>query len=89
VLFGKGFTLSIDQHSPDLLRLHQKQSVECSAFITAYNPFDAELTFSQNAERQSILTAELRQRGLGFVPGVGQHPSNGWAGEPSFLVLGC
>ena len=31
---------------------------------------------------------ELKTRGLAFVDAIGQHPTNGWAGEPSFLVFG-
>jgi len=30
----------------------------------------------------------LRLRSLPFIERVGQHPSNRWAPEPSFLVLG-
>jgi CubicO group peptidase (beta-lactamase class C family) len=48
----------------------------------------AELTESENARRQRALASELRSRGLVFVDGVGQHPSNGWPGEPSMLVFG-
>ena len=31
---------------------------------------------------------ELKTRSLAFVDAIGQHPTNGWAGEPSFLVFG-
>jgi hypothetical protein len=31
--------------------------------------------------------AELKRRGLKFIEGNGQHPSNNWPGEPSVLVL--
>ncbi len=41
-----------------------------------------------NEARQQALHAELTQRALSVIPGVGQHPSGAWTGEPSFLVLG-
>jgi len=31
---------------------------------------------------------ELKTRGLACVDAIGQHPTHGWAGEPSFLVFG-
>ena len=30
----------------------------------------------------------LAGRGFPCLPGVGQHPTNGWPGEPSVLALG-
>lgn len=51
-------------------------------------PYSAELTAVENERRQRNLAAELRSRSLSFADGVGQHPSNGWAAEPSFLVFG-
>ena len=34
------------------------------------------------------LANELTDRGLMLIPGAGQHPSNDWPAEESFLVLG-
>jgi hypothetical protein len=88
-VFGSSPTvLTIGRQSPDLAQLHKSHAVGCSAFITAYNPFSAALDDVANAKRQASLAEELRQRSLGFVDGVGQHPSNEWPGEPSFLVFG-
>lgn len=81
-------TLLIGRHSSDLAQIHKAHSVQCSAFITACNPFSKSFDDEANAERQASLAAELRHRSLNFVDGVGQHPSNQWPGEPSFLVLG-
>ena len=36
-----------------------------------------------------MLAAALRSLGLPFFDGLGQHPSNGWQGEASFLALGA
>ena len=41
-----------------------------------------------NDARQTVLARELQERDLTYIRGVGQHPTNGWTGEQSFLVLG-
>ena len=76
---GLELRLLVDQPSQALDLAHRRHRSGCSASITAGNPDSAELTSGEN---------ELRQRSLAFVDGLGQHPSNGWAGEPSFLVFG-
>lgn len=81
-------TLIVDQPNPDLDRAHRRHGVACSAFITACNPFSVRLTDAENADRQAGLAADLRARSLSFTDGIGQHPGNGWLGEPSFLVFG-
>ena len=42
---------------------------------------------TDNRIRQRELADELVRRGLAYLPGIGQHPSNNWPGEESFLVL--
>jgi hypothetical protein len=85
---GLELTLVIDQPNPALELAHRRHRADCSAFITACNPYSAELTAAENELRQGNLATELRSRSLSFADGVGQPPSNGWAGEPSFLVFG-
>jgi hypothetical protein len=85
---GLELALVIDQPNPALELAHHRHRADCSAFITACNPYSAELTPGENERRQRHLAEELRSRSLSFADGVGQHPSNGWAGEPSFLVFG-
>ncbi|MFN8864290.1 MAG: DUF3293 domain-containing protein [Flavobacteriales bacterium] len=85
---GLELALVIDQPNPALELAHHRHRADCSAFITACNPYSAELTPAENERRQRHLAEELRSRSLSFADGVGQHPSNGWAGEPSFLVFG-
>ncbi len=80
--------LKIGEGNATLAAIHRSNGVEASVFVTACNPFSEPLDDAANAERQKILAVELTQRGLTFIEGVGQHPSNDWAGEPSFLVLG-
>ena len=83
-----GFTLQVGQASPELLIAHTRQQVVCSAFLTACNPLGRLLDMPDNGARQQMLAAELIHQGLAFLPGMGQHPSNDWPGEESFLVFG-
>lgn len=83
-----GFTMRIGVACPELARAHGRHGADCSAFITACNPFSRPLAPAANTARQQRLAKELIQRGYAFMPGVGQHPSNGWPGEESFLVFG-
>ena len=71
-----------------LLQLHLVHKVQCSAVITACNPYSAMLDDEANVERQVIFSKEIERRGLTAIPAVGQHPSNGWPAEDSFLVFG-
>ena len=88
VLGDRHFTLEVGQVSTDLLAAHKTHNVECSAFLTACNPFSRRLEESENVIKQAALGAELKQRGLVFLTGVGEHRSGDWPGEDSFLVLG-
>jgi hypothetical protein len=83
-----GFTLRVGKASADLLSAHRRQKADCSAFLTACNPFSEPFDESANAARQAALAKELSSRGLAFLPGIGQHASNSWPGEDSFLVFG-
>ncbi|MFM0217795.1 DUF3293 domain-containing protein [Paraburkholderia caledonica] len=81
-------TLKIGETNPTLATLHQTHGSACSAFITACNPFSQNTSDEFNAVRQQALADELKQRGLTSIDGIGQHPSNDWPSEASFLVLG-
>ncbi|HKT96522.1 MAG TPA: DUF3293 domain-containing protein [Paraburkholderia sp.] len=81
-------TLRIGQFNPTLAALHDTHHAACSAFITACNPLSQNLDPPANAARQEALARELEALGLAYIEGVGQHPSNSWPGEASFLVLG-
>jgi hypothetical protein len=83
-----GFTLRVGKASADLLSAHRRQKADGSVFLTACNPFSEPLDGAANAARQAALAKELSSRGLAFQPGIGQHPSNSWPGEDSFLVFG-
>lgn len=81
-------TLHIGHANPDLAKLHRTFGVDCSAFITAANPFSALTGATANAVRQAALAEQLGLMKLSFIEGIGEHPSGTWPGEPSFLVLG-
>ena len=83
-----GPILRIDEPSPELLRRQAAQGAACSAFITACNPYSRGLAPADNQQRHAALAQHLQGQGLTFFEALGQHPSNGWPGEPSYLVLG-
>ncbi len=82
------FTLRIGQNCAELAVSHKRHRVDCSAYITACNPYSQPLDDAANAKRYADLGHELRQRSLIAFEGVGQHPSNQWPGEASYLILG-
>jgi len=81
-------TLRVGVRSESLAEAHRANGVTSSAFLTAWNPHSKQIDEVSNAARQAGLRADMRRRGLAFVEGVGEHPSNGWPGEPSLLVFG-
>ena len=81
-------SLKIGERNATLDAIHRLNGVESSAFVTACNPFSEPLDEAANAYRQEMLAVELMRHGLPYIEGVGQHPSNAWSGEASFLVLG-
>ena len=82
------FTMNIGKPSPELKKLMADSNALCAAFITAWNPFARKLSDGENEARQLELKVTLKKRGLAFIDGIGQHPNNGWPGEPSVLILG-
>jgi hypothetical protein len=82
------FVLRVGQFSNSLESEHRLRGSDCSAFITAYNPYSNVVAEADNAKRQKALTDELQRRSLTFADGIGEHPFNQWPGEPSYLVFG-
>ena len=68
-------TLNVDAVCADLAGMHRAHRVDCSAFITACNPYSEPFDETANAQRQSALARELNQRGLDFIDAIGQHPA--------------
>ncbi len=82
------FTLRVDEHSAALAASHKRVRTGCSAYVTACNPFSEYVGAASNAKRHADLALELNSRGLVPIEGIGQHPSNQWPGEASYLVFG-
>ncbi|WP_429551647.1 DUF3293 domain-containing protein [Paraburkholderia sp. MM5477-R1] len=85
---GAPTTLKIGETNATLADLHRAAGVESSAFITACNTFSDEQPPEVNVARQQELARVLAHRGLTYIDGIGEHPTNGWGGEASFLALG-
>lgn len=81
-------TLRIGIFIPALSELHKTSGVDCSAFITAWNPFSRAVDDQTNLSRLAMLKQDLLDLDVAFYDGIGQHPSGNWSGEQSFLVLG-
>lgn len=81
-------TLRIGQPHEDLRRIHHQHGVDCSAFVTAWNTWGTTLTAEENLLRHRRLINDLSRQHLTFFEGIGQHPTNGWPGEVSLLILG-
>lgn len=88
VLEEKPFILKVGETSADLLALHRSFGVDCSAFLTAYNPFSQMLSEADNLSRQTRLRSMLAEVQVAVLEGVGVDPSGEWPGEPSLLALG-
>jgi Protein of unknown function (DUF3293) len=88
VLGDEPFTLKVGEVCPGLAAVHKRYRVDCSAYITACNPFSQIIDDDANAERHVALDQELGRRSLASIAGIGQHPTNQWPDEPSYLVFG-
>ena len=82
------FTLRVDEPSTALAAAHKRFRTDCSAYITACNPFSEDVGAASNAQRHADLGLELARRSLAYVEGISQHPSNQWPGESSYLIFG-
>ncbi len=81
-------TLKIGHKSSSLMELMQRCSVNCCAFITAFNPYSLNMTETENLQRNEGLRDDLIKLDCTFYGGVGQDPSGNWPPENSFLILG-
>ncbi|HTC51986.1 MAG TPA: DUF3293 domain-containing protein [Steroidobacteraceae bacterium] len=80
--------LRIGVRCPELVLLHEAYNTRCSAFVSACNPLGAIVAEAVNRQRQQDLAAQLSRLKLPALEGIGQHPTSGWPGEPSYLVPG-
>jgi hypothetical protein len=82
------FLMRADVHSPDLADCHRTHSVQCSAFLTAWNPLSLPTAHDENVAALTRLEALLRERGFPLIAGLGVDPTGQWEGEESLLALG-
>lgn len=87
-LGSAAFSLKIDAVCEELMKVYAHHEVDCSAYLTACNPYSDRGDENRNPARQAALHAEIEKRGLRCFPGLGKHPTGPWPGEDSFLVLG-
>lgn len=85
---GRECVLRVGERNETLLQLQMEHGVNCSAFITACNPYSQMLTDEANRQRQAELASTVNTMGLTGYVGEGRHPDGTWPAEPSFLVLG-
>jgi hypothetical protein len=82
------FVMRVGERSAQLASVHRVHAVNCSAFITAWNPGSVSRPEDVNRASQVRLETELTRLGVTFLAGIGQDPAGVWPGEPSVLALG-
>ncbi len=55
--------------------------------LTSDNPFSVEFHAERNAERRSVLLADLQRRGVVVRPTIGRDPTGAWPIEEGFALL--
>lgn len=80
--------LQIDVSNARLRAVHEKLRVNCSAFLTAWNPRSVPAPEAENAAALDRLRASIAALGLAMWPGWGRDPSGTWAAEESLFVPG-
>lgn len=78
----------MDEHRAALAAAHWRLRSDSCAFIPACNAFSEGLGAASSAQLHADLGLELTRRSLAHIEGFGQHPSNQWPGEASYLVYG-
>ena len=85
---GFAFTIRVDESSDALRTCHAAFGVDCSTYITAWNPRSQPTSRAVNEAAMERLDGAIAARGWFVLHGIGVDPAGTWAGEPSFLVLG-
>jgi hypothetical protein len=82
------FVLRVGHPSAELASVHLAHGVNCSAFVTAWNPQSVTTSVAMNQASQERLESELAGIGVTLVAGIGEDPAGVWPGEPSVLAVG-
>lgn len=85
---ARPFVLRVGHRSAELAAVHLAHGVNCSAFITAWNPGSVARSEAINRASQTRLESELAAGGATLLPGIGEDPSGVWPGERSVLAIG-
>jgi hypothetical protein len=82
------FVLRVDEASPALADCHRANGVDCSAFLTAWNPGSVRAPAAANAATAVELERRLKVLGQQWLAGRAVDPAGAWEAEASVLVLG-
>jgi hypothetical protein len=82
------FILTVGVYSEELALCHQRNQVDSSAFITAWNPGSQICSVEENETAQMAMVNLVIGLGYKWISGVGANPDEHWPGEPSILILG-
>lgn len=82
------FIIRIGERCEPLIKLHGLHGVDCSVFITSWNPYGVDVGRAINQRRLSTLREDMISLASRIFDGFGKHPANSWPAEPSFLILG-
>lgn len=85
---GHAFVLRIDERSDALHDCHAAFGVDCSAFITAWNPRSTPTDRVTNDAAMARLEQALAELDCRCLHGEGVDPVGAWPSEPSLLALG-
>ena len=80
--------LNIGQHSARLAALFASSSVDCGAFLTAYNPRGTIQSDAANELAHAQLGARIQEFGLKAIEGSGSEDGTDWPAEKSYFALG-
>lgn len=68
--------------------LFEKTGATTAAYITAWNPYSAELPLAENRRRNRLLLLELHTVCTHLFEGVGNGSDSTWRPEESYLATG-
>ncbi len=85
---AKDIVLTIGKRLERLAALFAGNSVDCGAFLTAYNPKGTVQTDAANDRAHAQLAAKLQALGLRAIEGSGSEEGTDWPSEKSYFALG-
>jgi hypothetical protein len=85
---AQDIVLTIGQHSERLAALFVGNSVDCGAFLTAYNPQGTVQSDAANDQVHAELARKLQVLGLQAIEGSGSEEGTDWPSEKSYFALG-